>query len=372
MPLPFPEPGARVIIGLSGGVDSAVAAALLLEAGYRVEGLFMKNWEDDDQPGYCAAEADLAMARDVALQLDIPLHKVNYAQAYRERVFQEFLAAYQAGLTPNPDILCNHEIKFPALLDQARRLGAHWVATGHYATVAHTADRSRLFQAHDANKDQTYFLHHLHPQQLRAALFPLGPYLKSNVRTHAARLGLPNHARKDSTGICFIGERRFRDFLAHYLKGQEGPICTPAGKVLGQHSGLMFYTLGQRKGLGIGGIAGSDEAAWFVVDKDTANNRLIVAQGGQHPLLMSTGLITGQPHWLNEPPTETDPLQARIRHRQPLQPAQIRYNPDQSLTVSFATPQRAVTPGQSIVLYRGQECLGGAVIAERLPSAART
>ncbi|MBS0001630.1 MAG: tRNA 2-thiouridine(34) synthase MnmA [Thioalkalivibrio sp.] len=355
----------KVILGLSGGVDSALAGARLLEAGYRVEGLFMKNWEDDDEPGHCAAEADLAAAREVADTLGIALHKANYTVRYRERVFALFLAEYEAGRTPNPDILCNREIKFPALVEHARRLGADHVATGHYADVRHDAGASSLLQAADAGKDQTYFLCRLTQGQLRPALFPLGSLLKTEVRQQARALGLPNYARRDSTGICFIGERRFRDFLARYLHAPEGEIRTPDGRVLGSHRGLMFYTPGQRQGLGIGGVAGGTESPWYVVDKDTASNRLIVAQGADHPLLCSRGLTTGAPHWIREPAACGEPLMARIRHRQPLQAAHIVRAGTSGLEVAFAAPQRAVAPGQSIVFYRGPECLGGAVIATR-------
>jgi tRNA-uridine 2-sulfurtransferase len=356
---------AKVILGLSGGVDSAVAGARLLEAGYRVEGLFMKNWDEDDEPGYCAAEADLAMAREVAAQLGIPLHKANYAAEYWDRVFAHFLSEYRAGRTPNPDILCNREVKFPALLDHARRLGAEWVASGHYAGSRQDAGGAHLLRAVDADKDQTYFLCRLTQKQLRPALFPLGDLLKSDVRRIALDLGLPNHARKDSTGICFIGERRFTEFLARYLEAPEGDICTPDGQVIGRHRGLMFYTLGQRQGLGIGGVEGADESPWYVVAKDRSRNRLIAAQGIDHPLLLSRSLVTEAPHWILRPPVPGEPLLARIRHRQPLQPAIIARSGADALEVRFETPQRAVTPGQSIVFYRDRECLGGAVIAAR-------
>ncbi|AGA33240.1 tRNA (5-methylaminomethyl-2-thiouridylate)-methyltransferase [Thioalkalivibrio nitratireducens DSM 14787] len=352
----------KVIVGLSGGVDSALAAARLLHAGYVVEGLFMKNWEEDDEPGYCAAEADMDMAREVAGILEIPLHKANYAADYWHRVFARFLDEYEAGRTPNPDILCNREIKFPALLDHARRLGAEHVATGHYAAVQHTGHGSRLLRAEDEGKDQTYFLYGLDQEQLHAALFPLGEWLKSDVRAQARALGLPNHSRKDSTGICFIGEKRFRDFLSRYLRAAPGEICTPEGRVLGQHPGLMYFTLGQRQGLGIGGVEGAGDAPWYVVGKDTAGNRLIVAQGADHPLLLSTGLSAVDPHWILGTPAVGAPLSARIRHRQPLQAARITRIDANELQVRFETPQRAVTPGQSIVFYRDRECLGGAVI----------
>nr|WP_296749797.1 tRNA 2-thiouridine(34) synthase MnmA [Thioalkalivibrio sp.] len=355
--------GARVILGLSGGVDSAVAAARLLKDGYRVEGLFMKNWEEDDEPGYCAAEADLAMAREVANVLGIPLHKANYSAEYWDRVFTHFLSEYRAGRTPNPDILCNREVKFPALLDHARRLGASHVASGHYADARHEADGSRLLRAADDGKDQTYFLCRLTQEQLQPALFPLGPLQKTEVRRLALEMGLPNHARKDSTGICFIGERRFRDFLARYLHAPEGDICTPEGRVIGRHRGLMFYTLGQRQGLGIGGVEGAGESPWYVVAKDPDRNRLIAAQQSDHPLLLSGSLVTEAPHWIRQPPAAGESLQARIRHRQTLQPVRIAASGPGALTVRFVTPQRAVTPGQSIVFYRDRECLGGAVIA---------
>ena len=355
----------KVIVGLSGGVDSAVAAARLLEQGFSVEGLFMKNWEEDDEPGYCAAEADLAMAREVAAVLEIPLHKANYSADYWDRVFRHFLREYEAGRTPNPDILCNSEIKFPALIEHARKLGADHVASGHYAGVRHEPGGTRLMRAADEGKDQTYFLHALTQEQLRPALFPLGALQKTEVRAIAHALGLPNHARKDSTGICFIGERRFRDFLARYLDAPEGDICTPEGQVIGRHRGLMFYTLGQRQGLGIGGVAAADESPWYVAAKDPGRNRLIVVQGLDHSLLMSTGLNTEAPHWILETPQTGETLTARIRHRQPLQVARITDLRPNRLDVTFERPQRAVTPGQSIVFYRGDECLGGAVIADR-------
>ncbi|WP_018993904.1 tRNA 2-thiouridine(34) synthase MnmA [Thioalkalivibrio sp. ALgr1] len=355
----------RVIVGLSGGVDSAVAASRLLEAGYRVEGLFMKNWEDDDDAEYCAAEADYEMAREVADCLEIPLHKANFAEDYRQRVFRHFLHEYEAGRTPNPDILCNREIKFRSFLEHARQLGAQWIATGHYARVRHLPDHSELCMAADANKDQTYFLHTLTQEQLRPALFPLGNIPKDQVRARARELGLPNHARKDSTGICFIGERRFRDFLAQYLRAPEGEMRTPEGQVVGHHQGLMFYTLGQRQGLGIGGIDGFPEAPWYVVDKDLGGNRLIVAQDPQHPLLMSPEIETEAAHWIHRPPEPGQPVMARLRHRQPLQPCQLESVDGDRLRVRFEAPQRAATPGQSAVFYDGDVCLGGGVIATR-------
>ncbi|WP_018935477.1 tRNA 2-thiouridine(34) synthase MnmA [Thioalkalivibrio sp. ALJ24] len=360
----------RIIVGLSGGVDSAVAAARLLEAGHRVEGLFMKNWEDDDADGQCAAEDDYAMAREVAATLEIPLHKANFAEDYRQRVFQQFLHEYRAGRTPNPDILCNREIKFRSFLEQAQALGGEAIATGHYARAWHGPDHSELRVAADANKDQTYFLHALDQAQLRPARFPLGDLPKERVREIARERGLPNHARKDSTGICFIGERPFREFLARYLEGSEGDICTPDGRAIARHHGLMFYTLGQRQGLGIGGVEGAADAPWYVVDKDLAGNRLIVAQDSAHPLLMSPELMTEPVHWIHRVPADGERLQARLRHRQPLQDCRIHLAADGRARVVFDQPQRAATPGQSVVFYHDGTCLGGGVIATRrtLPS----
>jgi tRNA-specific 2-thiouridylase len=356
----------RVLCGLSGGVDSAVAAALLLEQGLRVEGLFMKNWEDDDAPGYCAAAEDLAMATEVARTLEIPLHKANFSAAYRDRVFHHFLSEYEAGRTPNPDILCNREIKFPALQEQAALRGFTHIATGHYAQVEHRQGESHLLRACDDNKDQTYFLHSLTQDQLRNALFPIGHLTKPQVRVLAQSLGLPNYARKDSTGICFIGERRFRDFLSSYLHAPPGPICSPEGREIGQHVGLPFYTLGQRQGLGIGGVAGAGETPWYVVSKDAEHNRLIVAQGEQNPWLLSDGLRTESASWILAPPENESPIEFRVRHRQPLQRGRIHLRDQQRLEIMFEDPQRAVTPGQSVAIYRGNECLGGAVIAQAL------
>lgn len=356
----------RVLCGLSGGVDSAVAAALLLAQGLRVEGLFMKNWEDDDAPGYCAAAEDLAMATEVARTLEIPLHKANFSAAYRDRVFHHFLSEYEAGRTPNPDILCNREIKFPALQEHASRLGFSRIATGHYAQVVHQDGESHLLRARDENKDQTYFLHALTQTHLRHAVFPIGHLTKPEVRAQAQSLGLPNYARKDSTGICFIGERRFREFLGSYLHAPSGPICTPEGLEIGQHVGLPFYTLGQRQGLGIGGVAGADETPWYVVAKDAERNRLIVAQGEQNPWLLSEGLRTEMATWIVLPPKNDSQIEFRVRHRQPLQEGQIHLDDSNQIRIRFEHPQRAVTPGQSVAIYRGEECLGGAVITEAM------
>lgn len=354
----------HVIVGLSGGVDSAVAAHRLIEQGHRVEALFMKNWEEDDTAGYCAAAADLADARAVAERLGIPLHTVNFATEYWDRVFESFLAEYRALRTPNPDVLCNREIKFAAFLDHALDLGADAIATGHYARVTQEADGAHLRLCADPDKDQTYFLHRLDQSQLRHALFPLHDITKPEVRALARRLGLANAEKKDSTGICFIGERRFSDFLARYLPREPGPIETPEGQRLGEHQGLAYYTIGQRGGLGIGGVRGGREAPWFVAAKDVARNTLILVQETDHPLLMADGLTTERPHWIAGAPPATPPFRcrARLRHRQPLQDCEVVRLDADGCIVRFDQRQRAVTPGQSIVFYRADECLGGAVI----------
>ncbi|MBK5967711.1 MULTISPECIES: tRNA 2-thiouridine(34) synthase MnmA [Thiorhodovibrio] len=359
----------RVLIGLSGGVDSAVAAHVLIEQGYRVEALFMKNWEEDDAPGYCAAAEDLADAQAVAERLGIPLRTVNFATEYWDRVFAHFLAEYRALRTPNPDILCNSEIKFRAFLDFALTLGADWIATGHYAQIIHASNRSTLHLAKDTNKDQTYFLHRLDQQQLARALFPLSDLSKPEVRALAQDLGLANAQKKDSTGICFIGERRFADFLARYLPREPGPIETPEGQVLGEHQGLAYYTIGQRQGLGIGGQRDAGEAPWFVAAKAPDRNALIVVQGGDHPLLFAQSLSGEQLHWIAGTAPAPPPFDClcRLRHRQPLQACTlVEYDSDSDRNqchVRFAIPQRAITPGQSAVFYHGDQCLGGCVIA---------
>ncbi|EIC21220.1 tRNA 2-thiouridine(34) synthase MnmA [Thiorhodovibrio frisius] len=358
----------RVLVGLSGGVDSAVATHLLIEQGYQVEALFMKNWEEDDAPGYCAAAEDLADAQAVTERLGIPLRTVNFATEYWDRVFEQFLAEYRALRTPNPDILCNSEIKFRAFLDHALTLGADWIATGHYARVMHQADRASLYLARDANKDQTYFLHRLDREQLGRVLFPLADLTKPEIRAMAESLGLANASKKDSTGICFIGERRFADFLARYLPREPGPIETPEGQVLGEHQGLAYYTIGQRQGLGIGGQAGAAEAPWFVAAKDPAKNVLIVVQGGNHPLLFAEGLSGEQLHWISGAPPAPAPFDClcRLRHRQPLQACTLVEYHKGHCQVHFATPQRAVTPGQSAVFYYGDRCLGGCIITSAI------
>lgn len=349
----------KVIVGMSGGVDSSVAAWLLQTQGYQVEGLFMKNWEQDDTETYCAAEADLADARAVCHQLGIPLHTINFSQTYWDKVFTHFLQEYRAGRTPNPDILCNKEIKFKAFFDHAQTLGADWIATGHYAR----ADQGKLLKAKDREKDQTYFLHAIDPQVLHKTLFPVGDYLKSEIRDLAKQAGLVTHTKKDSTGICFIGERRFRLFLQEFLLTQPGPIVSTDGKQLGEHQGLMYHTIGQRQGLGIGGGHSTNNAPWYVVDKDIAHNTLIVAQGSNHSMLYAQGLTTSSIHWLTPAPLEL-PWNgyAKIRYRQAEQACMVSPADENKHHVVFATPQRAITPGQYIVLYEKNQCLGGAVI----------
>ena len=372
-PTPGPGPGPatanRIMVGLSGGVDSSVAALLLRDRGYRLEALFMKNWEEDDEPGYCAAAADLADATLVARHLGIPLHTVNFATEYWDQVFATFLAEYRANRTPNPDVLCNREIKFRAFLDHARGLGATAIATGHYARRVTDARGHHLRLSRDPDKDQTYFLHLLDQEQLGCALFPLGDLRKGEVRDLARRAGLTTATKKDSTGICFIGERRFRDFLARYLPPNPGPILTPAGAQVGEHQGLAYYTLGQRQGLGIGGQAGSPEAPWYVAGKDPERNALIIVPGHDHPLLFSQGLTTTAPHWIAGQPPREAPFSClvRLRHRQPLQACQVEYLDDTQARLRFSQPQRAVTPGQSAVLYLDEECLGGGVITTTWP-----
>jgi len=359
-----------VVVGLSGGVDSAVAALLLKEQGWAVSGLFMKNWEEDDAEGHCAAAEDLKEARAVAERLDIPLATVNFSAEYWDRVFEHFLAEFRAGRTPNPDVLCNREIKFRAFLDHALARGADFIATGHYARLSHEPGGTRLQRAADEEKDQTYFLHMVGQAALSRSLFPLGGLHKKSVRELARDAGLPNFQRKDSTGICFIGERRFSDFLKRYLPANPGPIVTPEGVELGEHQGLMYYTLGQRKGMGIGGQADGKEAPWYVVDKDLERNRLVVAQEHDHPLLLSSALTAADLHWVaGAPPGARFSCQARIRHRQPLQPCAfqpVADDPGRCLA-RFDQSQRAVTPGQSIVFYQGDDCLGGGIIQSRVP-----
>ena len=355
--------GGTVMVGMSGGVDSSLAAHLLLEQGHKVEGLFMKNWEEDDGSQLCTAPADLASARAVAAQLGIKLHLANFAAEYWERVFADFIKGHRAGQTPNPDILCNSRIKFKCFLQYARELGAARIATGHYARLvgdAGAAGGVQLHRAADAGKDQTYFLYAVKPQALAHSIFPLGDLIKTEVRARARALGLASADRPDSTGICFIGPRRFRDFLARYIKPAPGPIESLDGTALGRHQGLAAYTIGQRQGLGIGGVRGAPEAPWFVCAKDARRNALIVVQG-DHPALYANALQLRQLHWLGAPPAPGEQILARIRHRQPLQ--QCRLERD---LLHFARPQRAITPGQSAVLYRDSLCLGGGIIERAL------
>lgn len=354
----------RVIVGMSGGVDSSVAALLLLQQGYAVEGLFMKNWEEDDSDGYCPASIDAADAQAVCDKLGIPLHTVNFATEYWQRVFEYFLQEYSAGRTPNPDILCNKEIKFKAFLDYARSLGADLIATGHYARQQEKNGQQYLLKGRDNNKDQSYFLYTLGQAQLAPSLFPLGDLTKPEVRQIAEQAGFVNHAKKDSTGICFIGERKFKDFLSQYLPAKPGKITTVDGQVIGEHQGLMYYTLGQRQGLGIGGRKGAQEKPWYVYQKDLANNRLIVGQEKAHPLLLSTSLICNQLHWVaGHPPAQEFTCAAKTRYRQADQACIVKQLSEDEFLVSFTQSQWAVTPGQSVVFYDGEICLGGGIIS---------
>jgi len=359
----------KVIVGMSGGVDSSVSAWLLQQQGYQVEGLFMKNWEEDDGEEYCTAADDLADAQAVCDKLGIKLHKINFAAEYWDNVFEHFLEEYKAGRTPNPDILCNKEIKFKAFLEfAADDLGADYIATGHYVRRADVNGTSQLLRGLDGNKDQSYFLYTLSHQQIAQSLFPVGELEKPEVRRIAEQLDLITAKKKDSTGICFIGERKFRDFLGRYLPAQPGVIETVDGEVVGEHQGLMYHTLGQRKGLGIGGRKESNDDPWYVVDKDVARNTLIVAQGGDHPRLMSVGLIAQQLHWVDRQPVTTAlRCTVKTRYRQSDIPCEIIAHGDDRIEVRFDEPVAAVTPGQSAVFYLGDVCLGGGIIEQRLP-----
>ena len=354
---------ARTIVGISGGVDSSVAALLLQRAGEPIAGLFMQNWADDGS-GECRAEEDRRDAVAVCGRLGIPIHFRDFSQQYWDGVFRHFLDEYAAGRTPNPDVLCNREVKFKHFLDAAHALGAEFIATGHYARTDAVDGRHRLLRGVDRDKDQSYFLHQLGQDQLAATLFPIGHLPKPQVRALAKEAGLPTAAKKDSTGICFIGERDFRDFLGQYLPAQPGEIRSVDGAVVGQHAGAWYYTLGQREGLNVGGVRGRPAAPWFVVGKDVHANVLYVDQGADSPWLLSNRLQTEAAHWVaGSPPAAVFTCTAKTRYRQHDQDCEVRVDEDGRLSVAFAVAQRAVTPGQSLVLYRGDECLGGAVIA---------
>ncbi|RPI12640.1 MAG: tRNA 2-thiouridine(34) synthase MnmA [Lysobacterales bacterium] len=360
----------RVVVGLSGGVDSAVAAALLADAGYDVHALFMRNW-DEDEDGYCTAAADLQDARRVCDELGLPLHAVSFAAEYRERVFAHFLDELRAGRTPNPDVACNREIKFGVCFEHARRLGADWFATGHYARVEVVEGRARLLRAADPAKDQSYFLHTVPNAQLARTLFPIGHLTKSEVRRIAHERALPVHDKRDSTGICFIGERPFAEFLASYLPAQPGPIETVDGRPVGRHRGLMYYTLGQRQGLRLGGLKGAEEAPWYVAAKDLGRNVLVVTQRSDDPRLTSRTFVTEAAHWISGAPPATEfRAGVKVRYRQADQPCTVTVLPDGRCRVHTDAPQRAVTPGQSAVFYDREACLGGAVIHDTVPLAA--
>jgi tRNA-specific 2-thiouridylase len=362
----------RVVVGLSGGVDSAVTAWLLKQQGHEVVGIFMKNWEDDDDSEYCSSNIDFVDAAAVADVIGIEIEHVNFAAEYRDRVFAEFLREYQAGRTPNPDILCNAEIKFKAFLDHAMRLGAEKIATGHYARVRLDAasGRHELLKGLDPAKDQSYFLHRLSQAQLANTLFPVGELRKTEVRRLADEIGLPNAKKKDSTGICFIGERPFREFLNRYIAREPGPIKDEKGRTIGQHVGLSFYTLGQRQGLGIGGLkakgaqrGGGDHAPWFVARKDMASNTLWVVQGHDHPWLQTRALTAQDASWVAGAAPAAGALAAKTRYRQADAACALATSGDHSFSLTFGDDQWAVTPGQSAVLYAGEVCLGGGVIA---------
>jgi len=348
----------KVVVGLSGGVDSSVAALLLKRAGHDVTGLFMKNWEDDDDDEYCSTREDLIDAAAAADAIGIDLEAVNFAAEYKDRVFADFLREYSAGRTPNPDVLCNAEIKFKAFLDHAMRLGAEKIATGHYARVGLENGAFTLLRGKDASKDQSYFLHRLNQGQLSRVLFPVGELKKSEVRRIAQEAGLPNHAKKDSTGICFIGERPFREFLNRYLNKALGPMVTDRGETVGQHIGLAFYTIGQRKGIGLGGPG----EPWYVAEKRMSTNELVVVQGHDHPLLMKKSLRAGEVSWISGRAPYASSYAGKTRYRQADAECRLE-SAAGGIEVEFSSPQWAVTPGQSVVLYDREACLGGGIIS---------
>lgn len=353
----------RIVVGMSGGVDSSVAALLLKREGHEVIGAFMNNWEEKDEGGVCTSERDWADVRAVCARIGIPFYSVNFSREYYDRVFTHFLSEYRRGRTPNPDVLCNREIKFSAFLRFAEELGADKLATGHFARIGRAGGEYTLLRATDENKDQTYFLYQIGQRALSMAMFPVGGLLKPQVRAIAREAGLPVSEKKDSTGVCFIGERNFKKFLSEYLPAQPGDMVTPDGKLVGRHDGLMYYTLGQRRGLGIGGSG--DGRRWFVVEKDLTNNRLVVQQGEDSPLLYSSACEINELHWLSDRAPAADgaefSCQVRLRHRQPLQDARAVVSGDMT-RITFDAPQRAVTPGQAAVLYQGQVCLGGGTV----------
>ncbi len=358
----------HIIVGMSGGVDSSVTALKLLEKGHRVTGLFMKNWEEDDGTEYCTAMADLADAQQVCDKLGIELKTVNFAAEYWDEVFEVFLSEFKAGRTPNPDILCNKHVKFKAFLDYALEdLGAEYIATGHYARVREQAGEFQLLKGLDPNKEQSYFLYAMGQKALSKTLFPIGHLHKPEIRAIAEKAGFANSRKKDSTGICFIGERKFKDFLQRYLPAQPGEMRTPEGQYIGRHHGLMYYTMGQRQGLGIGGVKNAPDEPWFVLDKDLDNNVLIVGQGHEHPLMMHNTLEAGQLDWCgNMGLTETLRYAAKTRYRQPDQDCIVEpLDGGNRVKVRFDQPQRAITPGQSVVFYDGEVCLGGGIIESR-------
>lgn len=353
----------RVIVGMSGGVDSSVAAHLLQQQGYAVEGLFMKNWEEDDGTEYCTAKEDLSDAQSVCDVLGIHLHTANFSAEYWDNVFEHFIREYKAGRTPNPDVLCNREIKFKAFLEYAQDLGANYIATGHYVRREDTSAGVNLLKGIDGNKDQSYFLCEVSEDCIRNSLFPLGDLMKTDVRKIASQLGLRTHDKKDSTGICFIGERKFKDFLEAYLPAQPGDIETTEGDLLGRHAGLMYYTYGQRQGLGIGGVKDRLDKPWYVVEKDLEKNILIVGQGNENTDLYSQVLLASAPTWINSSAPELSLCcTAKIRYRQVDQKCQVEKAQNGSVQVNFEQPQRAVTPGQYVVFYDADHCLGGAII----------